>query len=169
MRKKNVNAELIMRSFAMSLFELMKTKPFNSISITDICNNSGFGRTTYYRYFTNDKEQLLLFLAHSEWIRFRDEQITNGETDQHLILLECMYKHKDFFLLLHNLELDSIIIKAMFNEISNDSKSFSYPRSFLAGGNFGVAYQWILRGCTDSPSAIRAQLKLGLPEELFTR
>jgi AcrR family transcriptional regulator len=168
MRKKNVSAETIMRCFALSLFELMKTKPIDSISVTEICKHSGFGRTTYYRYFTNDKERLLLYLAHVEWNNFKNEQIKNGETDEHYILLRFMYKYKDYFVTLHKLELDSIIIKAMFNELTTDAINHSYPRSFMAGGNFGVVYQWILRGCKDSPESIKAQLKLGLPDALFT-
>ena len=38
---------------------LLETKPYNKISITDICNKAGVSRVTFYRYY-KDKDEILL-------------------------------------------------------------------------------------------------------------
>ena len=67
MRKKSESTEFIKKCLAQALIDIMWTKEYKRISITEICNKAGYGRTTYYRHFDGDKDEALLYIAHIEW------------------------------------------------------------------------------------------------------
>jgi hypothetical protein len=168
MRRKDVTPEFIKRAFAISLFEIMQEKKFEDITITEICLKAGFGRTSYYRYYDNDREKLLLYLGHVEWAKYKDQYPDEAAQDG-LAFLNCMYHYKNYFLTLHRQGLDSTIVKVMFNEfggVKGEMSESSYAKAFVAGGTFGIAYEWILGGCEETPRQIKAKLDRGLRKEI---
>lgn len=52
------------REFETSLLELMKTHPYDAISVTDLCNDVGIARKNFYRYFGNKDDVLCALLDH---------------------------------------------------------------------------------------------------------
>lgn len=48
-----------------AMLDLLHEKPFNSITISEICNKAMVRRPTFYRHFQN-KEDLLLYLIRSK-------------------------------------------------------------------------------------------------------
>ena len=58
-----------------SLFELMKKKPFEKITITDICDNAMVHRTTFYAHF-HDKYDLL-----KASLKYFDEAFETGDIE----------------------------------------------------------------------------------------
>lgn len=59
---------------ADALLRLMKTKDFDTITVAEICETAGVGRTTFYRHLDNKsgKEDLLLFKISYEWDRYEE-------------------------------------------------------------------------------------------------
>lgn len=53
------------REFEVSLLELMKTTPYDAISVTDLCNHVGIARKNFYRYFGNKDDVLCALLDHT--------------------------------------------------------------------------------------------------------
>lgn len=51
--RKRPNNEFTRQCIAEALFLLMKEKPYQEITITDICAKAGVARTTYYRNFSS--------------------------------------------------------------------------------------------------------------------
>ena len=49
------------RQLTQALVELMEARPFQELSVTDICRQAMVHRTTFYAHFT-DKQELLHYL-----------------------------------------------------------------------------------------------------------
>ncbi len=165
MRKKNVSTEFIKTCYSKALIELLKDKPYFDISVTDICNKAGFGRTSYYRYFNNNKDDLILYIAHLRWEEYKEKQTEEIRKDEGKMLLNHVYNHKDFFLLLAQQKLDHIIYKIFHNEFGrkeNEDELYSYGKAFFAGAYFGITYEWILQVCIDTPDEISAKFAQGI-------
>ena len=159
MRRKNLKKEIIKDDICLALVSLMKEKDFHEITIQEICTKSGYGRTTYYRYFDSNKENLILHLAKSiytkEYKEKYPEMYPEKEGD---VILQSVYEHRQFYLTLTKQNLDHLIFQIFFKEIGrkeSENEILSYGKAFFAGGYFGITYQWILNGCVDTPDEIK--------------
>lgn len=85
-----------------ALFELVLKKPFEEITVTDICKKAMVHRTTFYKHF-EDKYQLLETMFSDEQRKFIELHIEEGETEQEYYrriirqMFEYASKYKDFF------------------------------------------------------------------------
>lgn len=164
MRKKNASSQFIKLCFSQSLIRLMKTKKYNDISISEICKTAGFGRTTYYRYFTNNKDDLILYISNVYWSEMKENNSDEAKRNDGKLLLKHIYNHKDFFILLVKQDLIALIFKIFFQEYKrkeNEHESLLYGKAFFAGGYFGIIYQWLLNDCIDSPEEIERKFYSG--------
>ena len=165
MRKKNVSAEFIKLCYCIALIKLMETKDYHSISISDICKEAGFGRTSYYRYFSNNKDELILFISRLKWEKYKQDNPELIKKDEGLGLLKHIYNKKYFFNLLSKQKLNSLIFEIfyeIFGRQENEEPILSYGKAFFAGGYFGVTYEWIIHGCNDTPEEIQKKFGEGL-------
>ncbi len=165
MRKKNQSTEFIKLCICKAFVDLLYEKKYEEISISEICLKSGFGRTTYYRYFGNNKDELLLYISHLRWEEYKDKQSEEIRKDEGKMLLNHIYNHKDFFLLLSHQKLDHIIYMIFNNEFGrkkDEDEIFSYGKAFFAGAYYGVTYEWIIQGCKDTPDDITNKFTQGI-------
>lgn len=51
---------LTKRLIAKSLIELIKTKPVDQISVSELCRQADINRATFYRYYTMPKDIFLI-------------------------------------------------------------------------------------------------------------
>ncbi len=142
-----------------ALFNLMKKKEYNNISITEICNKAGTGRMSFYRNF-DSKEDII-----KKWI--------TNTTDNFLNESDISYKKdttKDYFIkLFTHLEKYKteayLIYKAnLFNLLKNEfdkklinlhQKEYeNYKSYFIAGGIFNVYYFWLINGSKENPEEL---------------
>lgn len=159
MRKKNVSTEFIKTCYALALIKLMKAKDYNNITISEICKEAGFGRTSYYRYFTNNKDDLILYIAKLKWLEFKKNNPEDVK-DEGKLLLNHVYNHKDFFTLLKKHNLNALIFEIFYNNFGrqeNENEILSYGKAFFAGAYFGVIYEWIIKECVDTPDTIQTK------------
>ena len=160
MRKKNVSAEFIKTCYALALIKLMKEKNYNNITISEICKEAGFGRTSYYRYFTNNKDELILHITKLRWIECKNNNPEEAKKDEGKVLLNHVHKNKDFFMLLRKHNLNALIFEIFYNNFGrqeNENEILSYGKAFFAGAYFGVIYEWIIQGCKDNPDIIQTK------------
>jgi AcrR family transcriptional regulator len=146
------------------LLELLQEKPYNSITITEICDKAGLVRKTFYRHFTSKDSVLVtvIDLMFEEFYKYIHTQ--NFEPDQmplayftywekHKIFLHILIQNQLFSLLndqfvLYLEAMDHIvgIKRAYQSELEKD-----YMRTMLAGGLWSILKKWIMRDCTESP------------------
>ncbi len=86
-----------------ALYDLMLEKPFEQISVTDICRKAMVHRTTFYKHF-EDKYQLLRMLFLEEAQKFEKIHLNDGETTKEYYrrvifhMFEYVALYKDFFI-----------------------------------------------------------------------
>lgn len=164
MKRKNMSAEFIMTCLSTAMIQLMKEKHYNEISITDICKKAGFGRTTYYRYFTNDKEELILYIFHKKWeeAKLREPELFEKEMGQ--LLMRHAYQYREYLLLLKEQGLETIIVKFFFQEFGrqkDEDEILTYGKSMFVGMYYGIIHQWIMYGCVDTPEEVDRKFREG--------
>ena len=170
MRKKNVNSEYIKGHITEALLKLMDEKPFDKISISEIVEKAGVGRASFYRHFES-KEQILVEKIHSEslkwWYSF-DTEI--DKTNQENYILRMFYNAlsmKDVGSLLYKNHMSYLIMDAL-NELmgprENDSNKVKYEKASLVGATFGIIYEWMKRGMTDTPEEMSKMIPTHIVE-----
>ena len=80
-----------------ALRELMRERPFDSISVIDIAGRAGVSRKTFYYHFS-DKYALLNWVCYSECLRVRDQIFAGGLWDALLAIAKMMESDRRFFL-----------------------------------------------------------------------
>lgn len=164
MRRKNLSAEFIKENISYALYCLMKTKKYSEISISDICKKAGYGRTTYYRYFNNNKDDLIAYLSELRWNQYKEQHPDEIKKDEGKALLNHIYNYKEFFKTLTNQSLEGLLFKIffkIFGRSENEAEILGYGKAFFAGAYFGIIYQWIITGCVDTPEEIQKKFLEG--------
>lgn len=155
-------AKLVTKRAIVSVFRTMiRTTPFNKITIGDLTKNTGLNRQTFYYHF-RDLYDMLLFMVEDDIL-----PIVAGERDFSTCMMKiydfCM-EHKQMLLNIYNhIELDEInhrlkpIIENLAAHMVDDVTS-QYP---LSQEDMGIAVsftalmitefilRWIKRGMSD--------------------
>ena len=105
-------------SLYRGLMSLMKTKPFEDIKISEICQESLINRSTFYDHYT-DKYELIQSLMND----MKDELInnlniskkTNNVKEYYIELIKILLEHID-----SNKEIYSAMMKINSNSIAKD-------------------------------------------------
>jgi len=160
MRKKNQTSEFIKDCIADSLLELMKNNNFDAITIEEIIQKAGVGRTTFYRHF-DEKSDILVY----KFIRlYQEEKEKNPSTfsyanvnpDNLLNFFQFIYEQRDTLNLVFMAKQDACVYTS-FKEIyfsEKEARENTYEASFFGAGLFGVVSEWVENGFTDSPETL---------------
>lgn len=146
-----------------SLFELMKDKPYNDISITEITDKAKVNRVSFYRNFTS-KEDII-----DKWIKFTTQNFLSisdisyqkdSTLDYFTKLFTHLEKYKTEAMLIYNANLFNLLKNEFDSNLINlHKKEYSnYKSYFLAGGIFNVYYFWLINGCKETPHQVAEKL-----------
>lgn len=159
-----------------ALKKLMKQKPFDKISVTDICNEAMVHRTTFYTHFA-DKFELLQFCMNELESPF-DEMLVEEESDDgykkyYLSVAQKILKHvednSDFFSVLIKKNKEESLLNSMqrelggkienkLNECERNGIELPAPAPILAnlyaGGGMSVVLWWLENGMPYSPDKL---------------
>lgn len=147
---------------ADALIGLMEEKPFDEISVSDICVRAEVGRTTYYRHCDrrNGKEDLLVFKLRDEWARYARKHREETARDRGFALTCFVYENRELFALLDRHGLVPVLmraVEALLLEGGAADDDASYLAAFFTYGYFGILYRWIRRGFLETPEQLRQQ------------
>lgn len=146
-----------------ALFNLMKKKDYNSISISEITIKAGVNRISFYRNF-NSKDEIIEKWIHditNNFLKTSNISYKNDSTKDYFIKLFThleKYKEQGKLICKANLtyllkqEFDDILLKIYEEEYS------AYKSYFIAGGIFNVYYYWLISGCKETPDTIANKL-----------
>lgn len=160
-----------------ALLELMKTKPFRDISISEIAKKADLSRRTFYRSFSS-KEEVICFYLEKIWHK-ESLKLSNDEDHSyyHTICwyLETWYKYRELALLLYRNDLISLLLheyNKLFRELylmrkgdyplAKQSEAMKYALSYSAGGLLNVLLQWTSEGMKKSPQELIDLLMLSI-------
>lgn len=162
MRHKNQSNEFIKTCIATAYINLLYTKAKEDITVTEICTKSGFGRTTYYRHFSNDKNELVLYIAKFKWEEYKSKHQKEVNEDEGFQLLTHIYNNKRFMLMLREQKLIEVLFKILFDIYGiqeTENPILRYGKDIFVGMYFGVIYDWIIQGCVDTPLDIKNKIE----------
>lgn len=155
-----------------SLRHVLFTKNFCDITVSDIKNESGISRATFYRLFDNLTDVLEMQLE-----KFFDEYEKNqksqkAQKDKILYFFEFFDKHSDLIFILAN-QNESVIKTVMEKKLFSAKRisvSEEYEISLKIGMMTSILCKWVLRGKTETPEKMAEILKsiLKKGDELIT-
>ncbi len=158
-----LRSDISKQDLAETVFKLLKTKPYEQISIQDIVSKAGFSRMAYYRNFKS-KNEIVQYYLHKITNDFLIDSKIDVRTENLHKYFVTVFKHltavKDIGLLLLKNNLLHFA-KAEFDKIFYDKakdKSELYNYLFLSGGLFNVYQLWLSQGCKETPEELANML-----------
>ena len=149
--------EFLKECLADALIKLLETKPIEKITIPEIAEHAGVGRTTYFRNFSS-KEEMLTFKLIQLWERWAEEHSVEVKrrytTDNALTFFQFNYSIRALLLLMYRRGLQSALFGAFYEHMRPplDAGVFEcYKSSFYSYGLFGVLDEWISRDFAQTP------------------
>ncbi|MCD7982347.1 MAG: TetR family transcriptional regulator C-terminal domain-containing protein [Clostridiales bacterium] len=138
-----------------ALFELMKDRPINKITVTDICKTADINRSTFYSYY----EDVYALLASIQNDLFEDVVFTLSTENWFEDLLKLVDENKDLCQVLLGPHGDASFIrqliylgyensikiwKGMYPNAAPDLLDYFY--AYMSSGVIGVLENWV---CSD--------------------
>ena len=158
MYHKQVNKTAVQSQhmIADALFSLMKRKPFQQITVTEICDEAAIGRKTFYRNF-DMKEDVVEFKLDILCAQYKEE-IMGMTTEQQLRHhLEFTRNHADYFIALyqngiHQMVRDkfAILLPETMPQWTSDPVEQEYRSRYIIAGVEAVERVWVERGFAES-------------------
>lgn len=169
MRRKNTTAEMMKGYIADSLLLLMRTAPYDDITIGEITAKAGVNRSTYYRHFRT-KDEIIMFFYN----RIITEYIGSIDPAQDIALqpyLQSMFAHflryKDPLLVIYRAGVAHHILdalNALFQAAHADQTlEERFRLHYHTGGIYNTFLLWFEQGMRLSPEKLSALSAAILP------
>ena len=155
-KQKNKTAIRSQHMIADALFSLMRRKPFQQISVTEICTEAGIGRKTFYRHFEM-REDVIEFQL--ENMRMEYQNGMNGLTLEERLYYHFSYtqKNADLLIALYKNGLTWLVYEKfcvlrpeLLPVWSHDPVEQEYRCEYIIAGIEAIQRVWISRGCKES-------------------
>ena len=153
-----------------ALFNLMKRKPFQQITVTEICEEAAIGRKTFYRNFEL-REDIIDFKLDLLCNDYKNELTTLSLENYLYHHFSFIQKNADYFITLYQNGLSSLA-NVKFSALlpytmpvwSDDPIEQEYRSAYIIAGIEAIQRVWITRGCIERIEevveiALRAQEK----------
>lgn len=152
-----------------SLLQLMQTKNFQEITITELTKAADLSRKTFYRLFES-KEDVLCAYIQKIWHDYVYELYTkysHSFAETLLWYLNLCYQNRDFLLLLYknnlfallhqefnNLFKEAYLVKKADYPLAKEQDGLRYVLSYVIGGTLNILWQWAADGMNKKPDDI---------------
>ena len=165
MRRTTATTEYLKECMGTALFELMKEKPIEKISIEEMTAKADVGRSTYFRYFKS-KDEVLVFKIQCLWNRFAEENhITDFRADIYTstrLFFEFCLSIRDINDLLYQADRQNVLLEVYLQVLTPKKQEENiityYKQNWTAYALYGIVNAWILRGYKETPSQMVAIL-----------
>ena len=158
MYHKQVNKTAVQSQhmIADALFSLMKRKPFQQITVTEICEEAAIGRKTFYRNF-DMKEDVVQFRLDILCAQFKEEIMGMTLAEQLRHHMQFVRDHADVFITLyrsgiHQMVRDkfAILLPDTMPKWTDDPVEQEYRSRYIIAGVEAVERVWVERGFAES-------------------
>lgn len=147
--------EIVVQSLTEALLELMKSKPFSEISVTELIQKAGVARSTYYRNF-NSKEDIIKQFIKSIFLEFQEKypviSLEERYTEEHIShILEFLLYYVDTVEILSNSGMASFFLSLLNDYLMGlyEKESTNPKDSFriysIAGAEYNLIFNWFLK------------------------
>lgn len=169
MKRKNEVHELVLQCLTEALLKLMEKKPFNEISVSELCEKAGVARASFYRNYDSMQEILTNYLSSvtdewwEEFVKYPEDEFHEKFWKELLLQYK---KNEELIKLIYQNDISYIIKNHIFNSCGpkdGQDEQTKYLCAMVAGAIYGFVEQWIVLGMNDIPDTInmRSFLKFG--------
>ncbi len=168
MAEYNQRIAVTKRMMKEGLTRLLEKKPLEKINITELCQEAGINRTTFYRYYELPKD--VLMEIQNDFFEETFEHFHNPLTVNDIShLFVCLSEHAELvrlffqynsdtdwagiFTNIYNSFPEGKMTKAFRNLDENSAKLLS---TYLAGGAYFLVRQWIMEDIPLPPEEVAA-------------
>lgn len=177
-KKINAGKARSMDMITSALFELLETRPFSEISVTDICEHAGVARKTFYRNFgtkTSIVERLVdqVFYEFMQKFDFK----VHGARKIYKYWYEYILCTREFSAIFFDAELYEFIVRkirefveievneALYSRASYDPLLAEYYLQFASAGIASIMREWMKNDCktpAETMAVLTARLLSGI-------
>ncbi len=168
MAELNQRVAVTKRMLKEGLMRLLAEKTLDKITITELCEEAGINRTTFYRYYELPKDVLTEMQNDffEETFAHFQKTLTINDVEHFFV---CLYEHaelvkiffkynsdtdwSEFFSHIYNYFPEKVMTKAFRNMDDNSARLLS---AYLAGGAYFLARQWIMEDIPMKPEDVAA-------------
>lgn len=143
-----------------SLLTLLENKAIENISISELCDNAGIGRASFYRNF-DSKEDILRAHINKLFDGWRSDWEKNNSIPLSSVigmLFGHFEQHREFYHLLNERHLIYLLKDVILDimELKPDlPKADAYAKAFVAYTLYGWVEIWFQRGMQESAEEMR--------------
>ena len=158
-------------SIENALMELLQTKNYSAITVTDIVRKAGVARATYYRNYDSIEDIMVSLLAGVrsqilEVVGLKGDQIDKSKlsTDVLEVFVHHYHLKRREILSLHNSGFSPSLMQLMADFAAEsigdmpESSIRHYDVYALPGAMYGVLIRWLEAGCPESDREMAAYL-----------
>lgn len=157
-----------------SLFDLMRNKKYEDITVSEICDNAELSRRTFYRLFKNKNDLLDFYFGQiiNEYSKIAKQKLNNMKDLKNISFQDIIYIFLNFWwsekdnaviLIKQNLFIDIFLKninrwKSIYKtfELSwhfdEDTENFKYISNFFIGGYINLISYWLI---SDNPKSTK--------------
>ncbi len=159
---------------ANTLLALMKEKPYDEISVSELCRCAGISRQTFYSLYQS-KENVVIRILQNYYCYMPAEHLPENELDPGDPSLNscrmevfcrdyCRYltDHADFIHLLVENNITHLLYDSIYESMNDcgcflgrlEAEQRSYSAGFIASGFVGIAKVYVERNCEDGADTL---------------
>ena len=140
----NKKIQMTKRFIRLALFECLKEKDINKITISSLCEKADINRSTFYKYYGSQYD--VIKEMEQEVIQLINKQLNDQPKETSFIqLLQFLKSNVDNEFPKQVLALDSIN-----NQLEQVSQNNPYIKNYILFGSLATIQQWIDAGCIES-------------------
>ena len=146
-----------------SMLKLLNEKPIQDISISEIVDDAGVGRTSFYRNYETKEDVVKKYIT--SLIEKWDQDYKASGKDSNAELYGSLFKHlkdnADFYLLLKERNLMYLFLEVFLEQFGPKPEydnMWAYTTAFITYGTYGWIEEWIGRGMQESAETMAALL-----------
>lgn len=151
-----------------SLLALLKEKEIRDISISELCDNAGIGRASFYRNFASREDILRAYINQlfGGWKQSWENDSSLPLSSVIGMIFAHFEQNRAFYQLLHERHLIYLLKDVILDIMGLNPdlpKDEAYAKAFVAYSLYGWIEVWFQRGMKESPEEIVSIFQMKAP------
>ena len=151
----NRKIQMTKRCIREALFECLKEKDINKITISSLCEKADINRSTFYKYYGSQYD--VIKEMEQEVIKLINAQLNDQPKETSFIqLLQFLKANKETIELFFACNVDNefpkqvLALDSINNQLEKVSQNDPYIKAYILFGSLAIIQQWIDAGCIES-------------------
>ena len=158
----NRKIQMTKKLIRLALFECLKEKDINKITISSLCEKADINRSTFYKYYGSQYD--VIKEMEQEVIQLINEQLNDQPKETSFIqLLQFLKSNKETIKIFFECNVDNefpkqvLALDSINNQLEQVSQNDPYIKNYILFGSLATIQQWIDAGCIESCEALNKQ------------